>query len=109
MSVKDDLLNLVSAKPPIPQQPEKINDVQGTKRPFSDFIPFSESLESDSVKRPRPGLGMGLMSIPKDHTCSGCYCSECDRIDNAAIDSKTAASEHLRKNIMMLRASDVDF
>ena len=59
--------------------------MQGTKRPFSDFIPSSE-LESDSVKRLRPGLGMGLMCRPQDHACSGWGCSECERIDNAAID-----------------------
>ena len=73
----------VVVKPPVPQQPEKIST--NMKRPFSE-------LESDSVKRLRPGLGMGLMRRPQDHTCSGCYCSECDRIDNAAIDSKAAAA-----------------
>ena len=79
--------------PLVPQQPEKINNVHGStnlKRPFSE-------LESDSVKRPRPGLGMGLMSIPKDHTCSGCYCSECDRIDNAAIDFEAEVEIEAKK------------
>ena len=48
-------------------------------------------------ERPRPGLWMGLMSIPKDHTCSGCYCSECDRIDdNAAIDAILATRSQYR-------------
>ena len=68
--------------------------------------PFSEFLESDSFKRPRPGLGLGLMCLPKDHTCSGCYCSECDRIDNAAIESEAAAARKAYKeeyNALMAR------
>ena len=80
--------------PPVPQHSEKINNtVQGStniKRPF----PFSEFLESDSHKRLRPGLGLGLMRKPQDHTCSGWGCSECERIHNAAIDSEAAAKRN---------------